>query len=246
MRWEEKQKRIKSAKIMDLQYFLEMVDVKHRYGKSVILPVAFCYRLFMLRIGSNLRKYHAEWKNSDTHENFFYWLDYGGGRDISLEACSRESLDRNQVRYLSREERMNYLVMVDEEGRLCWKRNGLRIDTTAEWKDSVNGIVPVDDEAPLFSPIMSEVQGPVRPDHSSIEASSNESSDDEADGDDAGSLNEDLKGARRFKKSKEVTPATMFEHLLKKPAKKKSKWIFVSVHKLTTSTSQYSILMEHL
>ena len=31
-RVEEKMERVKAAKIMDLQYFLEMVDLKHRYG----------------------------------------------------------------------------------------------------------------------------------------------------------------------------------------------------------------------
>ena len=182
--------------------------------------------VFTIQTGSNLRKYHAEWKNSDSHENFFYWLDYGGGKNISLESCPRERLDWEQVRYLSREERMNYLVMVDEEGRLCWKRNGIPIDTTTEWRDSVNGIVPVEDEAPEFSP-----KDSTRPDDSSSGASSNENSaKDRPDGANGDSANEDLKGVRRFKKSKQVGPAAMFEHLLMKPTKKKSKWIFVSLY----------------
>ena len=78
-RWDAKQERIKSAKMTDLQYFLEMIDVKHRYGKWTALPIPVQIRLLIFRTGSNLRKYHAEWKNSTTHENFFYWLDYGGG-----------------------------------------------------------------------------------------------------------------------------------------------------------------------
>ena len=188
----------------------------------------------MLGTGSNLRKYHAVWKNSNTRENFFYWLDYGDGRDLSLDICSRESLNRDQVRYLSREERMNYLVMVDEHGRLCWKRNGLRIDTTTEWKDSIHGIVPVADEAPSFSPIGGDEGGPARQTLSSSEASSSGNSADEPYGDSLDSANEDLKGARRFKKSKEVAPATMFQHLLVKPTKKKSKWIFVSIPRKDT------------
>ena len=36
-RWEEKQEQIKSAKMMDLQYFLEMIDVKHRYGMRITI-----------------------------------------------------------------------------------------------------------------------------------------------------------------------------------------------------------------
>lgn len=168
-----------------------------------------------------------------TQEDFFHWLDYGAGKDISLGICPRECLDKEQVRYLSREERMNYLVMVDEEGRLCWKRNGIRIDTTVQWRDSIHGVVPIEDEAPEFSSVAGESKVSPRLDRSSSEASSNESSlEDRINGNAAGSVNEDLKGARRFKKSKEVGPAMMFEHLLMGPAKK-SKWIIVTIHKYT-------------
>ena len=188
----------------------------------------------MPEAGSNLRKYHAEWKSNDTQENFFYWLDYGAGKDISLHTCPRERLDKEQVRYLSREERMNYLVMVDEEGRLCWKRNGVRINTTAQWRDSVQGIVPVEGEAPEFLLVAGGSRDSPRLERLSSEASSNESSqEDHMNGNNAGSVNEDLEGARRSKKTKQVGPAMMFEHLLKRPAKKKSKWIFVSVHRYT-------------
>ena len=100
------------------------------------------------RYGSHLRKYHAEWKKRPTHDNFFYWLDYGEGRDVSLENCSREKLDSMKIRYLGREERVNYAVEVDRQGKLCWKRNGVRINTTEEWRDSIKGIVRVDDPAP--------------------------------------------------------------------------------------------------
>ncbi len=128
---ETRAERQKEAKAMGLEYFLEMVDLKHRYG-------------------SNLRTYHEQWKKSDTHENFFYWLDYGEGRLLDVAGCPRERLDREQVRYLSREERQYYLAKVDKEGRLCWAKNGVRIDTTEKWKDSIHGIVPADDPTPAF------------------------------------------------------------------------------------------------
>jgi hypothetical protein len=92
------------------------------------------------RYGSNLRAYHQEWKKADTKENFFYWLDYGEGKQISLSSCPRERLDREQVRYLSREERMDYLVKIDGEGRLCWAKSGVRIDTSEKYKDSIHGM----------------------------------------------------------------------------------------------------------
>ncbi|KAH0101305.1 hypothetical protein KCU66_g15005, partial [Aureobasidium melanogenum] len=55
---EAKAEREKMARTMGIEYFLEMVDQKHRYGSS-------------------LRKYHKVWQESDTKENFFYWLDFG-------------------------------------------------------------------------------------------------------------------------------------------------------------------------
>ena len=124
--------RKKTAKMMDLQYFLEMVDQKHRYG-------------------SNLRKYHNYWKSQDTKQNYFYGLDQGDGKEVSLPECSRDRLDKEQVRYLSREERLQYLVKIDKEGYFVWAKNGQRVWTKDElYKDSVNGIVPVTDPSPQF------------------------------------------------------------------------------------------------
>ena len=117
---------------MDLSYFLEMVDVKHRYG-------------------SNLRKYHQAWKEAPTNENFFYWLDEGEGKGVVTEKCSRERLESMQVRYLGKEERRLYEVMVDKEGKLCWRKDSVRVDTSDKWKDSVRGIVRVDDPTPPWA-----------------------------------------------------------------------------------------------
>ena len=184
----------KSTQMMDLSYFLEMVDVKHRYG-------------------SNLRKYHAEWKSRETHENFFYWLDCGEGKEVSLENCPRERLEAMQVRYLSREERLNYLTMVDEEGRLCWKKNGIRIDTSVKWKDSINGIVPVDDPSPAFD---STGQ------HEQVSAPAANSSS----GSESGGVS-DADTEKGQKKTTEVPPEQILNRLVRKSSTK-SKWIFVA------------------
>lgn len=63
---EQKRERQKYAKMMGLDYFLEMVDSKHRYG-------------------SHLRAYHGVWMRSDTNENFFHWLDHGEGKTSAME-----------------------------------------------------------------------------------------------------------------------------------------------------------------
>ncbi|GAB1210477.1 hypothetical protein APSETT445_009270 [Aspergillus pseudonomiae] len=121
-----------TAKMMDLQYFLELVDLKHRHG-------------------SNLRVYHSHWKNSTTAQNFFFWLDYGEGKDLDLPQCPRDKLERQQVRYLSREERMNYLVTVDEAGLFRWAKNNERVWTdNRRFKDSLQGVVHIDEDAPQF------------------------------------------------------------------------------------------------
>ncbi|KAI9662496.1 MAG: hypothetical protein M1821_008663 [Bathelium mastoideum] len=204
---ERKHEREKWAKMMDLQYFLEMVDQKHRYG-------------------SNLRAYHAEWKKADTNDNFFYWLDEGEGRNVELPTVSRERLDREQVRYLSREERQQYLVTVDKEGLLCWAKNGERISTTIAFKDSVHGIVDKDDSTPTYR----EANGTAYLDH-------HDSSDEEdTDSDDGSSIashegdhyvNRDLKEAKGLKKVQHVSASTIMNHLLRKSVKPNS-WIFVA------------------
>ena len=197
---------------MDLPYFLEMVDLKHRYG-------------------SNLRAYHNEWKRSDTQENFFYWLDHGEGKNVSLQMCDRERLDKEQVRYLSREERLDYLTSIDNEGRLCWMRNGIRIDTTEEWKDSIHGIVPKNDSTPAFKPTLSTERHKEASALGLSSSSEEEESDDESDG--KSEKQEDLrygdemKNAKGPKKVMHVSPSTILDHLLRKSVKKNT-WIFVS------------------
>lgn len=214
-----KAKRRKKAKMMGLQYFLEMVDLKHRYG-------------------SNLRQYHEEWKKADTHENYFYWLDHGEGKNIELSTCPRERLDRERVRYLNREERQHYLVKVDSEGRLCWAKNGIRIDTTEEWKDSINGIVPVDDDTPAYA---ADIESRSQEQQSTLRSQCQRPDHDNSDSDASSSANEsDLEAARAakyatpslddakgLKKVKHVSAATIFNKLLRKSVKKNT-WIFVA------------------
>lgn len=206
---EAKAQRQKAAKIMDLQYFLEMVDLKHRYG-------------------SNLRTYHEEWKKSDTTENFFYWLDYGEGRFVDCQGCPREQLDREQVRYLSKEERLDYLVKIDKEGRLCWAKNGARIDTTENYKDSIHGIVPADADDPAFRPAEGEAATGLQDHHHATSSESNsESDEDDTDSRVNKYATPELDNARGVKKVKHVSAATIFNKLLRGSVKKNT-WIFVA------------------
>lgn len=204
-----KEKRKRTAKMMDLQYFLEMVDQKHRYGSS-------------------LRKYHAYWKTQDTDQNFFYWLDHGDGVDVELEECSRARLEREQVRYLSRQERLNYLVKIDQDGKFRWAKNGEYVWTKDElFRDSVKGIVPTSDSTPSWT-------HNVKTDHHDESSSDSDSSNEELDEREKNELegeryvNEEFHRAKGPEKLKHVSAAVLFNHMIRQSLKKGHKWIFVA------------------
>jgi hypothetical protein len=200
--------RAKTSKMMDLQYFLELVDQKHRYGSS-------------------LRKYHNYWKTQDTKQSFFYWLDEGDGKEVELPECSRERLDREQVRYLSREERLNYLVNVDNDGLLVWAKNGEKVWTKDElYKDSIHGIVPITSSVPAFK--YNIAPDGVEPGSTSSDGD-DESDEDGKEGDEGTRyVNEDFHRAKGPAKIKYVNAAVIFNHLIRNSMKKGHKWIFVS------------------
>lgn len=205
-REKDNEARKNEARMMGLRYFLEMVDLKHRYGSSLCM-------------------YHEEWKRSNTKENFFYWLDYGEGREVELEGCPRDRLEREQVRYLSKEERQYYLVEVDDEGRLCWAKNGQRIDTSEQYKDSIHGVVPSDDPTPPFNPTAQPEDGSSLDDDSSSSCSSLEARR-EADRA-AKYATPNFDQSKGLQKVTHISASTIFNKLLRKSVKKNT-WIFVA------------------
>jgi hypothetical protein len=206
-----------TAKVMDLKYFLEIVDLKHRHG-------------------SNLRSYHNYWQNSPTNQNFFYWLDYGEGRNLELEQCPRERLEKQQVRYLTREQRMNYLVTVDEAGLFRWdKSNELVWTNSTRFKDSLDGIVGIEDDAPQF------IGNETTADSASISSSSSSSSSSStlssttsmgsvlSDEETKPFTEEEYKAAKVMKKVLHASPTTAFKRMMGKSTEKENMWIFVSL-----------------
>lgn len=197
---------------MGLDYFLEMVDHKHRYG-------------------SNLRRYHHEWKQSATHENFFYWLDYGEGKDLDLPDRPRSRLDTELVRYLSREERQKYLVHIDEQGRFVFSKNGIPVTTAPEFRDSVNGIVHFDDPTPTWREVTTGVKDPLPPpgdsDSDSVSLSSMSSIGTGKQEDSSKYTNNELHDAKGFAKLQHISTNSLMNHLLRKTTKKNT-WIFVA------------------
>lgn len=202
---QQKMQREKYAKTMGLEYFLEMVDSKHRYG-------------------SNLRRYHQEWMKSDTTENYFYWLDYGEGKELDLEDRPRKRLDTEQVRYLSREERALYQVRIDAQGRFCWVKDGKPITTSPYYKDSIQGIVPEKENIPTWREVTTgEKQEPLLSDSSSL--SSGISTGSAQDG--SKYVNEEFHDAKGLSKLNHVSVDALMNHLLRKTTKKNT-WIFVA------------------
>ncbi|ODN76749.1 hypothetical protein L202_05364 [Cryptococcus amylolentus CBS 6039] len=117
------------SKALEQQHWLEMIDGKHRYG-------------------SNMKFYFRKWKEAETSDNFFRWLDKGEGKDLDLEELPRERLETERITYLTAEKRLNYLVKVDKDGLLRWARNGDLVDTAAgQWQDAGDGggIIPAKD-----------------------------------------------------------------------------------------------------
>jgi hypothetical protein len=204
-----------AAKMMDLQYFLEMVDLKHRHG-------------------SNLRAYHTCWRDSSSNENFFYWLDHGDGKSVEVPQCPRDRLEREQVRYLTREERMNYLVTVDEAGLFRWAKNNEPVWTsTAKFKDSLRGVVSIDDDAPQFrgnsATFESNSTGSLSSSSPSCSSSSAQSLGSAFSNDDAKPFtDEEYKAAKLMKKVVHASPVAAVKRLLGKSSKKEDMWIFVS------------------
>jgi hypothetical protein len=189
-----------------------MVDLKHRYG-------------------SNLTIYHGHWKKSATHENFFYWLDEGEGRFLDVAGCPRAQLESERVRYLSKEERLDYLVKIDKEGRLVWAKNGARIDTTEKYKDSIHGIVPATDSTPPYTEPDAEAAVSLRKRNSgSDETSDSSTTDHHSDSESARAAKyatPEFDKAKGLKKIKHVSAATILNKLMRSSVKKNT-WIFVA------------------
>ncbi|KAJ5319735.1 hypothetical protein N7508_000018 [Penicillium antarcticum] len=203
-----------TAKTMDLRYFLEMVDLKHRHG-------------------SNLRSYHNYWQNSPSNQNFFYWLDYGEGKNLELEQCPRERLEKQQVRYLTREQRMNYLVTVDDAGLFRWaKSNELVWTNSTRFKDSLEGIVAMEHDAPEF------IGNQTTAEFASISSSSSSPSSLSSSTKSIGSVlsneetkpftKEEYKAAKVMKKVLHATPTTAFKRMVGRSTEKENMWIFVA------------------
>lgn len=117
-----------------------------------------------------------------------------------------------------------YRVVVDEQGQLCWAKNGERISTTPEYRDSLAGIVPVSDKkTPTWQETTGRQSTIDSPDDS--ESSSGISVDSSEDA--ARYTNQELHDANGLRKLKHISASTVRNSLLRKTTKKNT-WIFIA------------------
>lgn len=124
---------------------------------------------------------------------------------------------------------MAYLVKIDKEGRLRWAKNNVRIDTTVKYKDSIHGIVPVEDSSPPYVPPDEEIA------RDSQECETTTGSDETGESVTISSHEDksthsgkyDTLEAHRMKKTKSVSASTILDKLLRGSVRKNT-WIFVA------------------
>ncbi|GAA6015705.1 hypothetical protein JCM8202_001087 [Rhodotorula sphaerocarpa] len=220
------EKERKQAKQMEAQYWLEMVDKKHRYG-------------------TNLKWYHQRWNETETNDNFFHWLDEGEGKDLDLEQCPRNQLESERIKYLNAEEREVYRVKVNEAGLLVWAKDGTLLDTSKLHEDrgpDKGGIVAVtkeeyEEKRRKEEEKLRKMQAEGKKVNMSSSSSSSSSSSDEADeiregvrayGDKGGTAGQG-KGVRQAKERVRyyVSPRHLGDRLLRKTINKNT-WLYVS------------------
>ncbi|XP_024969868.1 IQ domain-containing protein IQM1-like [Cynara cardunculus var. scolymus] len=93
----------KNAQKLAICHWLEAIDPRHRYGH-------------------NLQLYYNVWFTSQSSQPFFYWLDVGDGKELSVEKCARNILQYQCIKYLGPKEREEYEVVI-ESGKLLYKQS---------------------------------------------------------------------------------------------------------------------------
>ncbi|XP_060206622.1 IQ domain-containing protein IQM6-like isoform X1 [Lycium barbarum] len=94
---------------LNYRHWLEAIDPRHRYGV-------------------NLNRYHEVWCNSESSQPFFYWLDFGDGKEAIAEKCSRSDLQSQCIKYLGPKEREAYEVTL-KNGKFMYTKTGVYVDT---------------------------------------------------------------------------------------------------------------------
>jgi hypothetical protein len=129
------------------------------------------------------------------------------------------------VRYLSREERQRYLVHL-ENGLFSWAKNDQPITTSLEWKDSIDGIVPAEDETPSWREVTTG-EKPEPPRRNSSSTGSLSSIGAGSQEDESKYVNTEFHDAKGLSKVQHINVDALKNNMLRKTTKKNT-WIFVA------------------
>ncbi|KAF8203209.1 hypothetical protein BJ912DRAFT_347339 [Pholiota molesta] len=128
--------------------------------------------------------------------------------------------------YLSAEQRLNYLVKINDSGKLYWAKNNQLVDTTAgNWKDAGDGRGIIPQNMPSNGPWFGKGASSSMP--ATVPGDSDAGSDDQrhAATHYAGIPKGDYKWSRYLRRH--FTPRGMTQHLLRKTLKRNT-WIYVT------------------
>ncbi|CAI9769492.1 unnamed protein product [Fraxinus pennsylvanica] len=82
----------KETQLGERKELVPQIDPRHRYG-------------------NNLQLYYKLWSKSSTSQHFFFWLDFGDGKEVDLEECPRSKLDQQCVKYFGPVCDQNYITI---------------------------------------------------------------------------------------------------------------------------------------
>ncbi|THH33523.1 hypothetical protein EUX98_g664 [Antrodiella citrinella] len=102
-------------KHLETQHWLELIDGKHRYGSNLKVNIRDSFASTLNSLLLYCQWYHRRWQDDNTTENFFRWLDEGGGKDLSLKECPREQLEKERITYLSSKQ-LNVFIGIKDPG----------------------------------------------------------------------------------------------------------------------------------
>lgn len=124
--------------------------------------------------------------------------------------------------------KLKLIESINEVGLFRWAKNNELVDTDDKrFRDSVHGVVPVEDDAPRFGG--NSEKTPSEPESASSRSSPlPEHTVNESNGDQTPSTQEDYELKKDVKKSSRVNPAAIYDRFAGSLSVKKGMWIFVS------------------
>lgn len=118
-------------------------------------------------------------------------------------------------------------MTIDGQGRFCWVQDRMPITTSPGFKDSVNGIVPVEDATPTWREVTTGVAPEPSPSSDEEEWDSGSAISTGSQEDASNYTNQELHDAKGLNKLNHLSVDTLMNRLMRKTTSKNT-WIFVA------------------